>query len=30
MNEFRARLDYLLKHNYIVNRIFNIVVSLSK
>lgn len=27
MNEFRARLDYLLKHNYIVNRIFNIVVS---
>ena len=27
MNEFRARLDYLLKHNYIVHRIFNIVVS---
>ena len=27
MNEFRARLDYLLKHNYIVNRILNIVVS---
>ncbi len=27
MNGFRARLDYLLKHNYTVNRIFNASVS---
>ncbi|WP_101543414.1 CDP-glycerol glycerophosphotransferase family protein [Bacteroides cutis] len=27
MRKIRARLDYWLKHNYIVNRIFNIVAS---
>ena len=27
MHGFRARLDYVLKHNYIVNRIFNITAS---
>ena len=27
MHGFRARLDYLLKHNYFVNRVFNFSVS---
>ena len=27
MHGFRARLDYVLKHNYIVNRVFNYSVS---
>lgn len=27
MRGFRARLDYILKHNYLVNRVFNFTVS---
>ena len=27
MHGFRARLDYILKHNYTVNRIFNFTAS---
>lgn len=27
MHGFRARLDYILKHNYTINRIFNFIVS---
>ena len=27
MHDFRARLDYLLKHNYFINRVFNFSVS---
>ena len=27
MHGFRARLDYILKHNYIINRIFNFMAS---
>ena len=27
MHGFRARLDYLLKHNYVVNRLFNWTAS---
>lgn len=27
MHGFRARLDYILKHNYAINRVFNITVS---
>lgn len=29
MSGFRARLDYILKHNYYINRLFNITVSIG-